>query len=163
MFRVEEEALFSGKATFKDLVPSAECVENEHVAENASIDYKKLLHQHRKIYAQESATTAAVESRVIHVTHGLTGTALAFKAGSVVANIGNSTISVDLKKNGSSILSAPISLTSSNTARQLVSGTISSPGLVVGDVLEVSIAVSAGSGTLGKGVFCYLDLSEKPE
>ena len=38
----------------------------------------------------------------------VTGVTLAFKAGSIAKAVGDSTVTVDLKKNGTTVLSAPI-------------------------------------------------------
>ena len=68
---------------------------------------------------------------------------------------------MDLLKNSVSILTAAITLDSGQNAYQLVAGTIDTTALAVGDVLEIDITATAGGGTLGKGVFCYVDLHEK--
>lgn len=136
-------------------------IKNSEVAAAADILYSKLEHEHRCGYAQESATTAADEARVIYVCRGATGTALAFSAGCVVANIGDSKVEFDLLKNGVSILNAVIQVDSGDAAYAVVAGSFSSTALVAGDKLEVSINATVGTGTLGKGAFCSLSVSEK--
>ena len=101
-----------------------------------------------------------VESAQIHVVVGATGTLQKFSGGSVVANTGAATITVDLHKNGASILTAAIVLDNGDAAYAVVEGVISSSSVVADDVLEVVITVNAGGGTLGKGVFASLDLYE---
>ena len=159
---IEENVNFRGTVQFlgSAKLPTAG-IENKHVAADANVDPTKLQHQHRAVYEQESDTSAASETRVIHVVHGTTGTLKAIKAGCVVANIGAATITVDLLKNGVSVLTAAITLDSGQSAYQLVAGTIDTTALAVGDVLEIDITATAGGGTLGKGVFCYVDLHEK--
>ena len=160
MFRIEEDGQFRGTVTFLHLVPSAGCILDAHVAANAKIAASKLQHQHREVYAQESDTTAAAEQRVVHVVKGTAGQVRTIKAGCVTPCVGDATITVDLLKNGASILTATFDLTSAQSAYDLVAGTIDDDTLAGGDVLEVDIAVSAGTGTLGKGVFVYVDLWE---
>jgi len=160
MFRVEEDGQFRGTVTFLHLVPSAGCVADAHVNPNAGIKASKLQHQHREVYAQESAQAAAAEARVVHVVKGAAGKVRTIKAGCVTPCVGNATITVDLLKNGASILTATFDLTSSESAYELVAGTIDDDALEDGDVLEVDIAVNAGTGTPGKGVFVYVDLWE---
>lgn len=126
----------------------------------AGIDASKLDHAHRVVYAQESATTAVAESRVVHVVVGATGTVNSISAGCVVPAVGAATCTVDLKKNGSSILTAPISIDSGDAARALVAGAISSAALAVGDVLEIVTTATAGGGTIGKGLFAAIDIFE---
>ena len=161
MMRIEETVFFKSDVTFGGSVnlPSA-CVGNAQIKTAAGIDAEKLEHQHRKCYAQESDTTAAAESRVVHVVKGTVGVLQAFRAGCVVANVGDSTITVDLLKNGVTLLTAPISLSSADSAYDVVAGTLASAGVVVGDVLEVAIVATVGEGTLGTGVFASLDLHE---
>lgn len=161
MMRIEETVFYKEDVTFGGTVnlPSV-CVGNAQVKTLAGIAATKLEHQHRVPYAQESDTTAADESRVVHVVKGVTGSLQAFSAGCVVANIGDSTITVDLHKNGVTVLTAPISLSSADAAYEVVAGVLASAGVVVGDVLEVVIDATIGTGTLGTGLFTSLDLHE---
>ena len=124
---------------------------------------EKQQHQHEKTYAQASAATAAAESRVVHVVHGATGELIAFVAGLVGPCVGDSTVSVNLKKNGTTVLSSVVTLDSGDAARATVAGTLSTTALVAGDVLEVTVTVSAGTGTLGTGVFAHVTLHEDSE
>ena len=71
---------------------------------SANISASKLQLSARPILEQESGTTAFTERRVVHVVRGATANVEAFLAGSVVANIGGATITIDLLKNGASIL-----------------------------------------------------------
>jgi len=161
MFRVEEQGQFRGVVTFLDLRANAGFLKATHVEASAGIEATKLEHQHRAVYAQESATTAAAgDDRVIHVVKGAAGTIQSFKAGCVVANIGDSVVTVDLHKNGESILVAAIEVDSGDAAYALVAGVIDTDTVVADDVLEVVVTVAVGTGTLGKGVFAYVDIHE---
>ena len=159
-FRTEDNGTFRGAVTFLNALLNAGCISNVHVATNAAIAASKLQHQHRQTYAQASATTAAAESRVVHVVKGAIGELRTFSAGCVVANIGNSTVTVDLLKNGASVLTAAILIDSGDAAYAVVAGTINTAAVVAGDVLEVAVTVAAGTGTLGKGAWASLDLHE---
>lgn len=160
--RHEGDLHITGNLSAKTVQLPAGTVDNADIEAAAGIDASKLEHRHQ-ITAAQPKTTAADETRVIHVVYGATGTVLAFRAGSIVANIGDSTVTVDLKKNGSSILTAPITLDSGDSAYAKVAGTIDTPGLVAGDVLEVVIDATVGTGTLATGVFCELVLNEDAE
>jgi hypothetical protein len=142
--------------------PPANSIVDASVAASAAVAATKLQHQHRAIYAQGSSTTAAAATQVIFAVFGATGTVVNFEAGAVVPNVGAATCTVDLKKNGTSILGAAISLSSSQTARQLVAATISNTALVAGDVLEVVVTATAGGGTLAQGLFATLTVNEMP-
>ena len=160
MLRLDENALFRGIVQFLHIVLPSGCLENKHVASDAAIAASKLQHQHRAVYAQESATAAADEARVVHVVHGTTGVVKAIKAGCVVACLDNATIAVDLLKNGVSILTEEFDIDSGDAAYALVAGVIDTDTLEIGDVLEIAVDGTVGAGTLGKGVFAYIDFYE---
>lgn len=152
----------TGLLTANDFSAPAGSLTNAMIVSSAGIEATKLEHQYTLVYAQESATTAADESRVIHAVYGQTGDVIRFECGCVVANIGNSTVTFDLKKNGTSILTAPAEVNSTHAARELVAGTLTPtvPTLAADDVLEVVINATAGTGTLGKGAFCRAIIRE---
>src|SRR5437868_389932 len=86
---------------------------------SGSIAATKLIHRREEIYSQESATTVVSGAYVKKIIRGTTATLLDFKAGSVVINVGAATIVVDLLKNGTTILTATITLNSSSVAYAL--------------------------------------------
>jgi hypothetical protein len=139
-------------------LPSA-CVSDATVAGDAAIAVAKLLHQRVKTYSQPN-TTATTETRCIHIVRGTSGTIKGFTAGTIVACSGAATITVDLKKNGSSVLASVITLDSANSARVVEDGSISSASVAVGDWLEVVITAPAGGGTLGTGLGVQLVIDE---
>lgn len=151
-----------GRVTPEFLDVPAETITNQAVSSSAAIAATKLQHEHHRTYAQESGTAAADETRVVHVVRGATATLVGVAAGAVGPAIGDATVSVDLKKNGVSMLTAPIELSSSQSAYELVAGAFASGALVQGDVLEVEITGTAGTGTLPDGVFCCLVVREAP-
>lgn len=112
----------------------------------------KVKHQYVKVAAQVHGSAAAAERRVVHVARS-SGEVTAFEAGIVVAAVGDSTVSVDLRKNGTTILSAPVSISSAQAAYAEVAGTISGGSYSAGDVFEVVITVTAGTGTLPQGLY----------
>ena len=121
-----------------------------------------MLNEQKYVFKHAQPNTAATtETRTLAVILGTTGTAVTFKAGSIAKAVGDSTVTVDLKKNGSSILSAVITLDNANTNRVLEAGTISSTSLAVGDWLETVITATVGTGTLPTGVFVQLELKQK--
>ena len=139
----------TGRLVPNQFTPPAGCIENVSIAALAAIDASKLVHQYQPTYEQGSNTTAAADpGKVRHVVHGATGLLTAVKAGCVVANIGDSVVTVDVEKNGVSVLTSAISLSSSQTAFETVSGTLSggSVALAVGDVLEFVVTVSGMDG-----------------
>ncbi len=151
-----------GQLTCDSFVLPAGTITDASVAAAAGIVSEKLEQQYLPLFTQPN-TTAAAETRVIHVVRGTTGTIEAFRAGSIAANSGAAVVTVDLKKNGSSVLSSVITLDNANTARVAEDGTISSANVVAGDVLEVVITATAGGGTLATGVFAQACIQEKAD
>ncbi len=159
-FRSEENGIFTGIVQFLNVILSPGSVKNTEVAAAAGISGDKLEHQHRANYAQPSGSVAAAETKVVHTVKGVAGTLKTFKAGSVTVCTVDAAITVDLHKNGSTVLAAPIVLDIANSARVVEAGTISGAAVVAGDVLEVVVTVAAGAGVLGNGPFAYVDLYE---
>ncbi len=61
----------------------------------------------------------------------------------------SASISYDLKKNGSSVLSGVITVTNATGDRVAVAGSISSATYVAGDVFSIALAVSSSTGAQG--------------
>lgn len=156
--RVDEAAYFANTLQAATLVPSTGCVLDEHVGAGANLDPAKMRHKHRKTYAQ--AGTAVAATVPLHVVVGATAVVKAVKVGSIVACTGDATLTVDVKKNGTTILSAVVTLNSANTARVVVAGTVSVTAAVVGDFFEVVVAVSAGTGALAEGLAVEFEIDE---
>lgn len=117
-------------------------------------------HQYVKQLAQAFGAAAASERRVLHRVYGATATLLDVKAGVVQVAGGAATVTVDLYKNGVSVLSATITLDNTVTAFGTKTGAFASTALVAGDVLEVVLTAAAGGGTLPQGVFVEVTLKE---
>jgi hypothetical protein len=137
-------------------------IDDDAVAVDAGIQATKLQHQHRAKFAQPNSA-ATTETKVIHVVKGATGIVNEFKAGSIAVAVGNSTVTLDLKKNGVSMLTGVITLDNANTVYIVEAGTLSSTALVAGDVLTVVAVATIGTGTLPTGVFAYADIYEDAE
>ena len=144
-------------------VPPAGSIGDAAIAAAAGLSASKLQHEHRKSYAQESATAAADEARVLHTVRGAAGTIKSFVAGAVVPAVGDAIVEIDLLKDGVSVLDAAIEVNVAHAAYEVVAGTIDTPTVAAGDVLEVSIDGTIGTGTLAKGVFCELSVREDAE
>lgn len=158
--RVEGDLYINGNLSSKTATPAAGSIVNASVASNAGISATKVQHQHRHVFTQPN-TSATSETKAIYVCYGATGTVIAFSAGSIAAAVGAATVTVDLKKNGSSILTAVITLDNANTARVVEAGTLTgSTSLVAGDLLEVVTVATAGGGTLPTGVYAVVTINE---
>jgi hypothetical protein len=105
-------------------------------------------------------SAATTETRTLFVARRA-GTLNEVIAGSIAKAIGDSTVTVDVKKNGTTVLAAVITLNNANTARIVESGSVSGGGtFAAGDWFEVVITISAGTGTLPTGVFCQLEIDQ---
>lgn len=128
---------------------------------SAGILYTKMEHREVKHYTQPHGSAASTERKPIHTVKGATGTIVSFRAGVVVACVGAATISIQLKKNGTNILTAALVLDNTNAAFTFESAAgFTSTALVANDVLEVDVTSAAGGGTLGQGLFCELVTKE---
>lgn len=120
------------------------------------------LQQRFQTHASQTKTAgvSVAERRVIRVIVGATGTILSLLAGLQTALVGDATTTINLYKNGSSILTAALVLTSATAAYATAAASVATASLVVGDVLEIVITVAAGTGTLGQGLFVQLNHNE---
>jgi hypothetical protein len=121
----------------------------------------KLKHQYVQVYGQPSGTAAVTERKVTHVARAA-GDVQAVEAGVVTPAVGAATVTLDLKKNGVSILTAVITITNAQAAYAKVAGALSSTSYVTGDVFELVVTAAAGGGTLPQGFFCDVVFREGP-
>jgi hypothetical protein len=115
-------------------------------------------HQHNKTYFQNGTAVAATVA--IHEVRGTSGRIRAVRAGSVAIAVGDSTVTIDVKKNGVTILSGTIQLDNANVAYTSEAGTLSVTSVAAGDVITVVQTVSAGTGTLPTGVWTTVVIDE---
>lgn len=158
MARFDEHIHFRS-ATFTTITLPGSTVGNSQILAGAGIEAEKLEHHH-SITENQPNSAATTETRVIHSVYGATGDVLAFEAGSIVAATGNATVTLDLKKNGTTILTGVVTLDSGNTAYIVEAGSIDTAPVVDGDVLEVVIVATIGTGALPTGLFYNLRLNE---
>lgn len=132
------------------------------VVAGANVAAAKLEHQYEPtIKLSDHATSVAAQRVPAHKVRGATGSVEEFKVDCSVLATGGSSCTVDLLKNGVSILTAPITLDSTATVNTAVFGAIASAGLVAGDRLDVVVA--GVTGTTAKGVAAYPVVREKAQ
>lgn len=164
---------FSGDSTFRDgvvnmagataVVLPANTVGDAGVTAASPLNTTKTRRRFNKGYAQNvGAAAASVTGVVVHVVYGAVGTVIAVRAGVVVAAVGAATVTIDIKKNGTTILTAVITLDVANTIYIVEAGSVSVSGLVAGDVLTAVLVATAGGGTLPQGVFVDVVIDEDP-
>ncbi len=160
---IPSDLYVSGRISCQYLTIPAETVSNDNFTTDTSkrLATTKQVHQHNRTHSQAN-TTATSETRVLAEVRGATGTLKGFTAGSIVPCTTGATITVDLRKNGTTVLTAVITLNGSSVAYVSQTGTFASTSLVQGDVLTAVITATVGSGTLGTGTFCTLVWDEDP-
>ena len=129
------------------------------IAAAASIDASKLEAWQKGVYSQVS--TAVTATAVLGIIRGTTGTSIGVEVTNATACAGSSTLTVDVQKNGVSILSAPVTLNSSSSTSVPIAGTISVSFLADGDIITAVITTSAsGTDALATGVAVQWDYNE---
>jgi hypothetical protein len=160
--RVEGDYQYTGAIQFSGTVSLPNnTVTAAKIPASAGVEYTKLQQKYVVTYGQNGTMTSVTIP--IHIVHGVTGGAIGIKAGSIVACIGAATCTIDLKKNGTTVLTSVITLNSSNTARVAVAGTlVATPTNAAGDFYELVVVATAGGGTLGTGLGVSVAFYEDP-
>lgn len=157
---VNNDLLVNGAIYASRYVFPTGAVTNAAIVAAAAIDATKSQQQYQPCFGQNG--TAVAERKVIHLVQGATATIVSFKCGVRVACSGNATITVDLLKNGVSVLSAAEVLDLNDAAFAITTPVVSTTGGVVTNVYEVNVTVNAGTGTLGQGLFAQMTIREDP-
>ena len=152
--------VINGPAYLQDTIslPNA-CVTDDHVTATAAIDASKLDHQYALQLNTAAGEAVADVTRIVHVAKAA-GQLVAVKCCLDVTNVGDSTISVDVQKSTgagafSSMLDAAETLSSSTAAKTAVDATIGSGAAIAyaaGDLIEIEVDATVGTGTLGQGL-----------
>lgn len=159
--RLDGDLAVTGNISCRTFTPPAGSITNAAVVASAGIDATKLEHRYRPEYVQPYGSAGTSVRQAVHQVIGATATINSVRAMLSVAPIGAATHVIQIKKNGSNILSTAITLDSGNTAFIDETDTgFTSAALVAGDVLEVDVTATAGGGTLGQGLHVMLDIDE---
>lgn len=137
-------------------------ITNDQINQAAPIKNDKYLREFKLEQAQDYATTVASKRTVVHGAKGLGVILLVRATLAALACSGAATITVDLLKNGSSILSSVLTFnsTTGTTLRAFLDATISVTSYAADDVFEFNVVATAGGGTIGKGLYCEAILQE---
>src|SRR5947209_17341515 len=114
-------------------LPSGSVTDSNIVA-GAKVAYTKCGQKFQPCYRSSGSSSVANDRQVIHVVRGATGSVVSARVGVTTAATGNAATTVDVQKNGTTILSATVSV-GTTAAYTLLTPTISTSSLVVGDVL----------------------------
>lgn len=136
---------------------AANSVTDTSVIAGANIAASKLEHQLHLTYSQTG--TAASATIPIHCGYG-DGDIIGIKAYSIVAPLTTATVTIDLKKGGTSVLTGVITLDNGNTAYTPEAGSLSTTTYNNDDVLTLVIVAAASGGTLPTGLGVTVILRE---
>lgn len=131
---------------------------SNQVKAGTNLDADKLEQRFFPGWSQPNSA-ASTETRTLFVARR-SGTVNEVIAGSIAKAVGDSTVTLDVKKNGTTILAAVITLDNANTARIVEQGSVTSSAFVAGDWFEVVIVATANTGTLPTGVFVQLECDQ---
>ena len=159
--RIDGNLYVAGQLTVDKFDPPDGCVGDQQMDVSDQVDTDKQRHLHPKTHGQMDGGSVYEEIVCVHVALAA-GSVEQFQAGMRVAATGNSTVTVDLKKNGTSILSDIIDLDSTVTAyTQVVAGIDSTlQAYAIGDVFEIVVLAVDGTGTPGQGLFAQVTFNE---
>jgi hypothetical protein len=154
-----------GTFTFSDGVTlPADSVGDRQVDASSPIAANKLGRRMSRTYAQANGASIASATQRIHRAYGATGSIVAVRCEvtGVVGSGGGMSVTVDLKKNGASVLTAVMTIDATTVLDTPVDGSVSADTFASGDYLELVVTATAGGGTLPQGLFVDLIIDEDP-
>lgn len=131
---------------------------SNQVKAGTNLDADKLEQRFFPAWSQPNSA-ASTETRTLFVARR-SGVVNEVIAGSIAKATGDAVVTLDVKKNGTTILNAVITLDNANTNRIVELGSITSSAFVVGDWFEVVITATANTGTLPTGVFLQMECDQ---
>ena len=137
-------------------------VVNESIASSAAIDADKMQHVYKPGtgFGFVIGGTPTTREEIVFVA-SQAGTIRGF--GALLYDTGTSTsITFDLKKNGSTVLSGVVTITNATADRAVQAGTLSVTSFAADDVLSISMAVSSSTGAQGPFAFIELEENQAP-
>lgn len=133
-------------------------VTDQNIASTTKIDADKLQHLRKPSTCLGFAIGATPTTReeIVFVA-STAGTIRGFHA--LLNDTGSSTdVDFDLKKNGVSVLSSPITITHGDSDRSVADGTLSGTSFAADDVLSIAMTVTSSTGA--QGPFAWVELEE---
>jgi hypothetical protein len=153
-------ASFDGPITANSFNLPAGSITNALIASDAGLDADKL--EHRQVARHAPGGTAASGTFPLATVYGATARRVSARAGSIAIAVGSATVTVDIKKNGTSILTGgtPVTFNSSNVARTMVDLAVTTTTAAVGDFFEAVLVATASGGTIPTGFIVELQFDE---
>jgi hypothetical protein len=165
--RLEGAKFFAGPVTFTSITlptgPRA-AIGNTEIKDGANIEAAKL-RRRMALRARQGNVAAVAETGILHTAYGAVGEVKAIRYSHIGAATGGGTVTLDVKKNGVTILVASLVVTAALAAYgTAVANVVATPanGYVAGDVFTYHITVAAGGGTLPTGIAVEMITDEDP-
>lgn len=149
--------VFTGTVTIAALNAPASSITSSQIS--GVIDADKLERRQSVRYSQLNGANNVAARTVVKIMSAA-GTLLSVQCRNTTAASGTDKTTVDVKKNGSSILTAPIDLNLAAGTAVQSSSSFTSAALADGDVLEVVLTLTGAN--VGQGVAVQVDLDENP-
>lgn len=168
---LSSDLFVQGALACKTFSPPAGCINDAAVTVNAGIQATKLVHQYAPKVDQPPGANVANATDLIHQVFAAgTGvsTIAGFEASVVTPPTSPDTVTVDLQRSTgggafASVLSAPITISSTTPARTPQSASLAVESLNGGDLLQVVITTNHTSGALPQGLIAQAFLRENPQ
>jgi len=141
----------AGNLSADSMSPPDGSVGDSAIEAGANVSALKLEQQYMPTV--RTAGAVANKTEVLHVANA-PGTLFEISAGTITLCTGTASITIDVLKNGVSVLSADLVLDSGNTARVLELASLD-PAAVdydAGDWFEVTITIATPTGAVGSGL-----------
>ena len=133
-------------------------VTNDTVATSAAIDADKMQHCYKPGTNFNTAIggTPATREEIVFVA-SQAGTIRAFNA--LCNDTGTAaSVTFDLKKNGTTMLSSTVAITNATTDKAVQTGTLSVTTFAADDILSIALTVSTSTGMTG--AYAWIELEE---
>jgi len=139
----------------------AQSVRATDIVDGANVPATKLVTRIHAVLAQDVGADAEAQERIVYQAN-LAGTIREVYATPAAAATGTAKATIDVNRNGSSILTAAFDVDSGHSAYQKVAGSVNSAALSAGQALSISITKDDG-GTgddLPKGIAVTIVIDE---
>lgn len=170
--RIPGDVYFPGTVTFANApnVPAASFGDREFEKDPAApLAADKVAVRLRKSHSQSNAP-ATTQTIVLHQVMGTTAEIREVMVTNIARATGNATVTVDIRKNGVSVLTGLITLSSAAPASGATYGFVAgnlaaAPAIdcVRGDVIDAVIVATVGTGVLPTGLSVAVAVDETPD
>lgn len=157
--QVLDDVLISN-SVFRNCTLPAGSVGDREMEAGADVDPTKLRHRRILTVGQKNGAANVAQREGLSVLHGSTGTLVACYARNITAAGGGDSTTVQIKVNGSNVLSSALVLDAAAATATQSTVSFTATAMTAGAVIDVDITVSGA--TPGQGVSVTLVFDEDP-